>query len=264
MVYGIVRLMEHVEENNTIPILFYLDTVDTEHLLEPVTIIGGQYFSCDWYAQKTANGEHKLWAVAGVVRSTALTVIVDNPPRTGSIPTGTVEMTPANDPAPPRLMDAYKASWHDPVPVEGPVNMAGAEDSPFITPDGNTLYFWYNGDQTKIVQEKVYDPMTGIHVARKVDGHWQEPENIAAVNSADNEGQPFVIELFLQLIRHQDHGNILMLAESFGQLVGCTVVQETLPTPGRYEFRYYYRYETIGMLFMKCFHVSDHGAHYRT
>jgi len=177
-VYGIVKLTVHVEENNTVPVLFYLDTVDTEHLLGSVTIIGGQYFSCDWYAQEAANGEHKLWAVAGVVRSAALTVIVDNPPRTGSIPTGTVKMTPANDPAPPRLMDAYKASWHDPVPVEGLVNTAGAEDSPFITPDGNTLYFWYNGDQTKTVQEQVYDPMTGIHVARKVDGHWQEPERL--------------------------------------------------------------------------------------
>lgn len=167
-----------VEEKNTIPILFYLDTVDTAHLLGPVTIIGGSDFSCDWYTQEAVNGEHTLWAVAGVASSAALTVTVENPPRTGSIPAGTVKMTPANDPAPPRLIDAYKDIWHDPVPVEGPVNSAGAEDSPFITPDGNTLYFWYNGDQTKTVQEQVYDPMTGIHVTKKVNGRWQEPERL--------------------------------------------------------------------------------------
>ncbi len=177
-VYGIVKLTVHLEGNNIVPVLFYLDTVDTEHKLGLVTITGSRDFSCDWYAQEAANGEHRLWAVAGAAGSAALTVNVANPPRTGSIPVGTLKMTPQNDPAPPRLVDAFKVIWQDPVPVTSPVNTAGAEDSPFITPDGNTLYFWYNGDQTKTVQEQVYDPMTGIHVAHKVDGRWQEPERL--------------------------------------------------------------------------------------
>jgi hypothetical protein len=177
-VYGIVRLAVHVDGNNTTAVLFYLDTVDTEHVLSPVISIGGRDFSCDWYAQEATNGEHKLWAVTGTGESLALTVSVENPPRTGSILAGTLKMTPQNDPAPPRLLDAYKEVWQEPVPVEGPVNTAGAEDSPFILPDGNTMYFWYNGDQTKTVQEQVYDPMTGVHVAKKVNGLWQEPQRL--------------------------------------------------------------------------------------
>jgi hypothetical protein len=60
------------------------------------------------------------------------------PTREGKIPPDVVKITPQTDAYPPRsCSDEYEA----PVPLPYPINTAGAEDSPFILPDGKTLYF---------------------------------------------------------------------------------------------------------------------------
>jgi hypothetical protein len=87
-------------------------------------------------------------------------------------------MTPLNDTAPPQLSPAFKAVWNDPVPLGEAINTAGAEDSPFITPDGKTLYFWFNGDEMKDVTEQIEDMMTGIYWSKNVNGKWQEPQRL--------------------------------------------------------------------------------------
>lgn len=55
-----------------------------------------------------------------------------------------------------------------------------------ITADGAELYF----HSARAGGKGNYN----IWVTRKVDGQWQEPENIEAVNTADNEGWPFITQ----------------------------------------------------------------------
>ena len=58
--------------------------------------------------------------------------------REAAIPDNAIKMGPDGDPAPPIL---HLDEWQNPVPLPGTVNSAGAEDSPFITPDGQKLFF---------------------------------------------------------------------------------------------------------------------------
>jgi hypothetical protein len=56
---------------------------------------------------------------------------VDLPKRGDKIPSDAVKITPGMDRFPPVL---HSDLWQEPVPMEGPVNTAGAEDAPVITP----------------------------------------------------------------------------------------------------------------------------------
>jgi hypothetical protein len=131
------------------------------------------------------NGTHTLYAVAfdekGTTAQASVNVTVDNGTRAGAIPADVLKMTPENDPHPPFLnpdLPYLKDLWEDPVPLEGPINTAGAEDSPFITPDSSTFFFWFNGDERKSVYEQLEDPMTGIYWSKKVNGTWTEPDKV--------------------------------------------------------------------------------------
>jgi hypothetical protein len=95
--------------------------------------------------------------------------------RLASIPAGAVKMTPAIDDHPPQVL---VKGYEMPVPVPGAVNSAGAEDSPFITPDGNTLYFFFTPDVKIPAEKQLLDDVTGIYVSQKVDGQWGLPERI--------------------------------------------------------------------------------------
>ncbi len=69
----------------------------------------------------------------------------ERPSREDAIPDDAVKVTPETDVFPPVVHDP---AWSDPVPVAGPVNTAGAEDSPFIAPDGGMFLFWFTPDVT--------------------------------------------------------------------------------------------------------------------
>jgi hypothetical protein len=69
-------------------------------------------------------------------KSSALPVLT----RAEAIPAGAIKMTPALDALPPRL---HSTEYGEPVPLDSGVNTAGGEDSAFILPDGNTLYFFF-------------------------------------------------------------------------------------------------------------------------
>ncbi len=97
------------------------------------------------------------------------------PTRQSRIPTDAVKMTPQTDTAPP---ESLTEEYEDPVPVPGLVNTAGAEDSPFIMPDGKTLYFFFVPDVRVPVDQQVKDPTVGIYVSHLVDGSWIEPERV--------------------------------------------------------------------------------------
>jgi hypothetical protein len=53
-----------------------------------------------------------------------------------------------------------------------------AEDSGFMTPDGNTFYMWFTPDPSVPVQERILDGVTGLYVSQKVNGACQEPQRI--------------------------------------------------------------------------------------
>ncbi|WP_230742748.1 hypothetical protein [Methanooceanicella nereidis] len=93
--------------------------------------------------------------------------------RAQTIPADVVKMGPETDDFAP-IVHSYK--WEKPVPLEGPINTAGAEDSPFITSDGNTFYFFFTPDVRVPVEKQIIDGVTGVYVSKKVNGAWTEPE----------------------------------------------------------------------------------------
>ena len=95
--------------------------------------------------------------------------------RLESIPADIVKMTPETDLWPPIL---HSDEWEQPIPVPFPISTAGGEDSPFITPDGNTLFFFFTPDVRVPVERQVIDGVTGIWMSQKQEGGWSEPRRV--------------------------------------------------------------------------------------
>lgn len=112
--------------------------------------------------------------LAGCVPSTPETPSLPKT-RQNSIPTSQQKITPEMDIYPPIL---HSADYAQPVPLPYPVNTAGAEDSAFIMPDGNTLYFWFTPDPNAPLGQQLDDGVTGIWVTHKIGEKWQEPERV--------------------------------------------------------------------------------------
>jgi len=115
----------------------------------------------------------------------SLQVPQPTPSRASTIPSDAVKMTPASDVSPPIL---YSGDWDEPVPLGPPVDTAGAEDSPFITPDGNTLYFFFTPDVRVPVEKQILDNVTGIWVSHKQNGNWSEPERVVLQDTGKLSG----------------------------------------------------------------------------
>jgi hypothetical protein len=94
--------------------------------------------------------------------------------RLESIPTGAVKGSPDTDFWPPTIV----AGWSKPVPLDLPVNTAGGEDSAFITPDGNTLYFFFTPDVSIPVEKTILDGLTGIWMSQRSGERWSDPVRV--------------------------------------------------------------------------------------
>jgi hypothetical protein len=68
------------------------------------------------------------------------------------------------------------------VTMTGPVNTAGAEDSPFISLDGNDFYFFFTPDVSIPAEKQLLDGVTGIWVAHRNGDNWSEPVRIRLEN----------------------------------------------------------------------------------
>jgi hypothetical protein len=97
------------------------------------------------------------------------------PTRESKIPTDAVKMTPATDASP---VKSLSAEYENPIPLPSPVNTAGAEDSSFVLPDGQTLYFFFTPDVRIPVEKQLSDGVTGIYVSKKSGDTWNNPERI--------------------------------------------------------------------------------------
>jgi hypothetical protein len=95
--------------------------------------------------------------------------------RLQALPEDARKITPAEDAHPPVM---HLPEYQDPVPIPGAVNSAGGEDSPFILPDGETLYFFFTPDVRLPAEAQVQDPTSGIWVSHKSGGEWALPERV--------------------------------------------------------------------------------------
>jgi hypothetical protein len=95
--------------------------------------------------------------------------------REQAIPATAVKMTPETDAISPVV---HSDEYENPVPLSRVINTAGAEDSAFITPDGNTLYFFFTPDANIPPEKQLLDGVTGIYVANKQNGDWSQPQRV--------------------------------------------------------------------------------------
>jgi len=112
--------------------------------------------------------------------------------RLEAIPTDAVKGDPDGDPWAP----VVAPGWSQPQPLGAPINTAGAEDSPFITPDGQTFYFVFTPDLRVPPEKQLLDGVSGIWQARRAGDTWTEPERVLLAGSADLhlDGCPFVLD----------------------------------------------------------------------
>ncbi len=113
-------------------------------------------------------------------------------PREARIPETAKKVMPEGDAFPPVV---HSEAWEQPVRLEGPVNTAGVEDSPFMTPDGETLYFWFTPDMNVPPKKQILDGVTGIYVAKREGEGWSVPERVVLQGPEDLafDGCPFVL-----------------------------------------------------------------------
>ena len=116
--------------------------------------------------------------------------VVTNEDRLAAIPPTAVKMTPSNDSFAPVV---HSSLWSQPVPMLGPIYTAGAEDSPFITPNGTWFFFFFTPDMNIPVQEQLMDGVTGLWWMRLVNGTWTPPEKIILNDDVSLEGAECVV-----------------------------------------------------------------------
>ena len=127
--------------------------------------------------------------------------------REEAIPDTAVKMGPADDSFPPVL---HSDEWQDPVPMPGPVNTAGAEDSPFISPDGERFWFFFTPDVSVPPEKQLIDGVTGIWWCTKTNGSWSEPERIVLNDDVALDGAQFVLgdTMWFASVRVGNYGEI--------------------------------------------------------
>jgi len=87
-------------------------------------------------------------------------------------------MTPADDSHPPVLEQSFTSVFEPCIPLPGFINTAGAEDSPYITPDGDEFYIFFTPDLSKPANEQLTDGVTGIYRSKRDGSTWTEPQRV--------------------------------------------------------------------------------------
>jgi hypothetical protein len=111
------------------------------------------------------------------------------PSRYSRIPEDAVKIQPEDDSFPPIL---HNSAWELPQPMAGPINSPGGEDSPFITPDGSTFFFFFTPDVSLQAETQLTDGVTGIYQSRLQAGGWSEPERLVLSEGLALDGCPML------------------------------------------------------------------------
>ena len=98
-----------------------------------------------------------------------------NVDRESKIPSDIAKRTPATDATPPIM---HSNEFDAPVPLPYPVNTAGAEDSPFILPDGSVLYFFFTPDVRVAPEKQILDQVSGVYVTQSAGGTWGKAQRV--------------------------------------------------------------------------------------
>jgi hypothetical protein len=91
--------------------------------------------------------------------------------RNSKLPYDIIKRTHEGDHHPPIL---HSEDYEYPVALGSGINTSGAEDSPFILPDGNTLYFFFTPDVRIPPERQILDSVTGIWVSYKINDEWSD------------------------------------------------------------------------------------------
>lgn len=162
-------------------------------------------------------------AVAVVVLFLIAVIIITQPKeqavttdedRLAAIPSLAVKMGPEDDEFVPVV---HSDEWQQPVPMAGPVNSAGAEDSPYMTEDGDWFFFFFTPDVTVPANEQLTDGVTGIWWTRQVGGEWIPPEKIILNDDVSLEGAQCCVgtTLWFASIRAGNYGEIDVFTAQF-------------------------------------------------
>ena len=142
---------------------------------------------------KPSKASAKVYALIAILIVVVVAVIVhfnlnqsqpqetpELPTRDSAIPVDAVKMTPEADFYPPIL---HSDEWMQPVPLSEAINTAGGEDSAFVMPDGDTIYFFFTPDVNIPAEQQVGDGVTGIYVSKWQNGAWGEAERVVLQDS---------------------------------------------------------------------------------
>jgi len=118
----------------------------------------------------------------------------ETPSRYDLIPDEAIKMSPETDIYPPII---HSTLWEQPIPIEGPINTAGAEDAPAISSDGNTFIFFFTPDVDVPPEKQVLDQVTGIWWCTKENGIWAEPKRAILSDTLALDGSLCFLENIL-------------------------------------------------------------------
>jgi len=118
------------------------------------------------------------------------TISITQEDRMDAIPATAVKQNPDADIHKPVM---HSALWSQPVPMPGPVNTAGAEDSPFVTANGTWFFFFFTPDVSVPVEKQLIDGVTGIWWCQKTSSGWTSPEKIVLCDDVSLDGAEFVL-----------------------------------------------------------------------
>jgi len=110
--------------------------------------------------------------------------------REDKIPITNPKITVETDIYPPIM---HSDEYYEPKPLIGDINTAGAEDSPFINPEGDQLFFFFTPDVSISPDKQLLDGVTGLYFSRLINGMWSKSQRLLSQNDElALDGCPFI------------------------------------------------------------------------
>lgn len=183
--------------------------------------------------------------------------------RADKLPDDIAKVLPENDLFPPVL---HSGDWEDPIPMEGAVNTRGAEDSPFITEDLNSFFFFFTPDVRVPLTEQLIDTVTGIWLSEKNGDVWSEPKRVYLESIECLDGCAFACEdtLYFASVRTGNMGEIDIFTsvydgENYSDVSNCG---EDLNVT--YDIGEFHISDDKNLLFYGNYNGSDYDLYYLT